>query len=70
VRQVDRCAKSTQAKAELLSLTSGAASERERQTGAARKRLTLRGAPYKIDGVPGAAVCAATQFARIRKKAA
>jgi hypothetical protein len=54
----------------LLTAHSGAASERERQTSAARKRLTLRGAPYKIDGVPGAAVCAATLFARIRKKAA
>jgi hypothetical protein len=38
--------------------------------GAARKRLTLRGAPYKIEGVLGAALRAVLQFARIRKKAA
>jgi hypothetical protein len=37
---------------------------------AARKRLTLRGAPYKIEGVLGAAQRAVLQFARIRKKAA
>jgi hypothetical protein len=37
---------------------------------AARKRLTLHGAPYKIEGVLGAALRAVLQFARIRKKAA
>jgi len=37
---------------------------------AAQKRLTVRGAPYKIEGVLGAALRAVLRFARIRKKAA